>query len=107
MTVAVPEGTAGGAGESASVRFDLSLLEVNEDQEIEAPENPKPFSELADQLGGLGLGGLGGGGAAPEGDAGGGGAAADPQALEKYSQCIQDAAGDNAAIEACADLLSP
>jgi len=106
MTVAVPEGAQGG-GESAKVRFDLSLLEVNEDQEIEAPENPKPFAELADQLGGLGLGGLGGGGAAPEGSGGGAGAAPDPQALEKYSQCIQDAAGDNAAIQKCADLLGP
>ena len=104
MTVAVPEG-AEGAGETAKVRFDFSLLEVNEDQEIEAPENPKPFAELADQLGGLGLGGLGGGGAPPEGSDSGG--AADPQALEKYSQCIQDAAGDNAAIEECAALLSP
>jgi hypothetical protein len=103
MTVAVPEGTEG-AGETADVRFDLSLLEVNEDQQIEAPENPKPFAELADQLGGLGLGG----GAAPEGSGdGGGGAAADPQALEKYSECIQDAGGDNAAVQKCADLLSP
>jgi hypothetical protein len=103
LTVAVPKG-AEGAGETAKIRFDFSLLEVNEDQEIEAPENPKPFAELADQLGGLGLGGLGGG-TEPEGS--GGGAAADPQALEKYSQCIQDAAGDNAAIEECAALLSP
>jgi hypothetical protein len=100
MTIVVPEG-AEGAGETANVRFDLSLLEVNEDQEIEAPENPKPFAELADQLGGLGLGG-----GAPEGSGDGGGAA-DPQALEKYSQCIQDAGEDNAAVQKCADLLSP
>jgi hypothetical protein len=106
LTVAVPEGTEG-AGQTANARFDLTLTELNEDQEIAAPEDAKPFAELADQLGGLGLGGLGGGGAQGGGGGAGGGGAADPQALEKYSQCIQDAAGDSAEVRKCADLLGP
>ena len=62
-----PEGTTGGA-QSADVRFDLQLLDVNEDQEIQAPENAKSFDDLVKQLDELGiteglgsLGGLGGG----------------------------------------------
>ena len=32
--------------QSADVKLDLQLLDLNEDQEIEAPENAKPFAEL-------------------------------------------------------------
>ena len=54
-----------GSGGSASIDFDLSLTELNEDQEIEEPSDTKPFDELLGQLGGLGgLGGLGALGAA-------------------------------------------
>ncbi len=69
LGIKLPEGatTAGGA-QSADVRFDFQLLDVNEDQEIEAPDDAKPFAELLKQFEGLGLGQLGLGGA------GGGGA---------------------------------
>ena len=62
MKIETPEGSAAGA-QSADIKFDLQLLDLNEDQEIEAPENPKPFAELASQLDSLGLnlGGLGSG----------------------------------------------
>ena len=50
-----------GSGGTADVEFDLSLTDLNEDQEISEPENTKPFDELLGQLGGLGgLGALGG-----------------------------------------------
>ena len=92
---------APGEDQPADVDFDLTLLDVNEDQEIEEPSGAKPFSDLADKLGGLGLGGLGGGGS------GGGSGGASQENLEKYSQCIQDAGGDTAKARKCADLLAP
>jgi hypothetical protein len=88
------------SAQSADVRFDLQLLEVNEDQDIEAPSGAKPFKELIGQLEGLGLGNLGLGG----GSAGGGGAR--QENLERYSQCIQEAAGNSDEVRKCADLLT-
>ena len=59
-----PEGEAQAGAQSVDISFDLQLLDVNEDQDIEAPSGAKPFDELVAQLEGLGLGnlGLGGGG---------------------------------------------
>ena len=104
LTLTAPEGSTEGA-ETVDIRFDLQLLEVNEDQTIEAPENAESFDALLEQLQGLGLslgdlGGLGAGGA-------GSGGAATEQNLQEYSECIQDAAGDNAKVRKCADLLTP
>jgi hypothetical protein len=97
----LPEGaaTAGGA-QSADIRFDFQLLDVNEDQEIQAPENAKPFEELLKQLEGLGLGQLGGLGGA--GGAGGGNA----EGVDEYSACVQENLGDDDAVRKCADLLT-
>ena len=39
---------------SADLKLDLSISDLNEDQKISEPSNPKPFSELTTQLGGLG-----------------------------------------------------
>jgi hypothetical protein len=68
----------GGSG-TAEVRFGITLAEVNEPQEVEAPEDARPLSELLNELGvgGLGFGGLGGGGlpGIPGGGSGGGGGA--------------------------------
>jgi hypothetical protein len=95
----LPEGTsvAGQSAQSADIRFDFQLLDVNEDQKIEAPANAKPFSELLEQLEGLGIGGLGGLGAA------GGGSQPD---VDEYSECVQKNLGDNDAVRKCADLLT-
>jgi hypothetical protein len=97
-----PEGTDLGA-ESASVRFDLSLLDLNEDQEIEAPENARPFEELLQSLGQLGIGGLGG----AQGGGSGPGGGVSPENLEEYSQCIQDAGSDTDKQRECSELLEP
>jgi len=104
MKLEVPSGS-GGNPQSADVKFDMQFLDLNEDQEIKAPDNAKPFSELVEKLQQLGLGGSLGalGGSASGGSSGG----ASEQNLEKYSQCIQEANGDNAKIRDCADLLTP
>jgi hypothetical protein len=102
LDVQAPEGSEVAGSGAAAVRLDLSLLEVNEDQEIEAPDDPRPFEELVGQAGGLGLGG---GGAGSSGGGGGGGAS--QENLEEYSQCIQDAGNDTQKARECADLLTP
>ena len=56
LSLKLPEGTTVGGAQSADIRLDFQLLDVNEDQEIEAPENAKPFAELLKQLEGLGAG---------------------------------------------------
>ena len=98
-----------GSGGTADIAFDLSLTELNEDQEIAEPEDAKPFEELLGQLGGLGgLGGLGLGVAPAE--PGGSGvpstpAAPDAAAAKAYAQCIADAGQDTAAVQECAALI--
>jgi hypothetical protein len=98
-----PEGSSGGA-ESAKINLDLQLLELNEDQEISEPENPKPFDELLGQLGGLGLGGAAGGGGGSGSGSGGGGSA---ENLEEYSNCISEAGSDVEKARECAELIAP
>ena len=100
LSLKMPEGTTVAAAQSADIRLDFQLLDVNEEQEIEAPENAKPFSELLKQIEGLGagldLGALGGGGT-------GGG---EQPNVDEYSACVQKNLGDNDAVRKCADLLN-
>jgi hypothetical protein len=93
-----PQGESMGA-QSLDVRFDLQLLEVNEDQEIEAPEGAKPFEELIARLDDLGLENFG------IGEAGPGGPTIQENA-EKYSACVREAAGNADEVRKCADLLT-
>jgi hypothetical protein len=98
MDVEAPARAGGSDGPQAgTLSLDFSLLELNEDQEIAAPENPKPFDELLSQLGGLGLGGA----------AGGGGSGASAEELKRYSDCIEAAGSDTAKAQKCAELLTP
>jgi hypothetical protein len=101
-----PEDKSASGAQSVDVRFDLQLLEVNEDQEIKAPEGAKPFEELAARLEDLGIGNLGQLGAGIGGSDSSGGGGATQENLEKYSQCIQDAAGNSDEVRKCADLLT-
>jgi hypothetical protein len=93
--------------DSGSLKFDVSLLDLNEDQSISEPSNAKPFDQLLSQLGGLGLGGVGssGSGSSGSGSSGSGGASADD--LKKYSDCVQAAGSDVQKAQKCAKLLSP
>jgi len=125
-----PEGTNG----AANIVVDISILDLNEGQEIKAPDSAKPFEELLGQLGGLGLGGGGGstpgapgapgapGGSAGSsgsgssgsgsGSSGSGGSPAAPgtpstETLEKFSDCVTQAGNDQAKAQKCAELIAP
>jgi hypothetical protein len=99
VTMKLDTPTSSGSTESVDLKVDFQLLDLNESQDIKAPENTKPFNDLLGKLNGLGLGSLGA--------ASGGSGSGSQQNLEKYSKCIQDANGDNAKIAKCADLLTP
>ena len=97
---------------SADFKLDFSISDLNEDQEISEPENPKPFDQLTSQLGGLGgLGALGGAGAGGGSGSSSGSGSSDPAAnnkkLEQYSKCVTDAGADTSKAQKCADLLAP
>jgi hypothetical protein len=87
---------------SAAVRLDLSITDVNEDQDIQAPSNAKPLDDLLGQFGGLG--GLGSSG--PSGSSGSS-SAADQARLKRYTDCISSAGSDTAKARKCAELLTP
>ena len=92
---------------SGTVAFDVSITNLNEDQDIAEPSDAKPFSELLGQLGGLGLGsGSGsssGSGSAPAPSSGGGSS----EDLEAFSKCITEAGNDSAKAQKCSELLTP
>ena len=95
-----PKGSAG----SANINFDLSISDLNEDQEISEPSGAKPFDQLLSKFGGLGLGGLGAGGST--GGTSGSSGARRNQKLEKYSKCVTDAGNDVAKARECQKLLT-
>jgi hypothetical protein len=98
LTIAPPSG----AGvSSVKVDFSITLSDVNQQQTISAPSGAKPISELLGKLGlgGLPLGGLGGSSGLPSVPGGGGGPST------QYLQCVQQAGGDTAKINACASKL--
>jgi hypothetical protein len=93
VTVEPPEDSD--APDSLDVDFSVAFADLNEPQTIEAPTSTRPFSELLTQLQGL----LGGSGL-------GGGGAASPN-IDEYTECLQEAGGDAAKAQKCADLLNP
>jgi hypothetical protein len=95
----------GGQDGSGTLTLDFQLLDLNEDQTIEAPSGAKPFDQLLGQLGGLGLGGGASGSGSSGSGSGSGGASAED--LKKYSDCVTEAGSDTAKAQKCAELLSP
>jgi hypothetical protein len=97
------------SGTSGTVAFDVSITDLNEDQDIAEPADAKPFDDLLGQLGGLGLGGAAssgsgsGSGSAGDGSSGGGTSAGD---LEKFSKCIEDAGEDVDKARKCSELIA-
>jgi hypothetical protein len=98
------QGLSGG-----ELTFDLVIDDLNKAQTVNPPASPRPFDELAQAARGAlgGLGGLGGGGAS------GGGTATTPPAAgggdekaQRYLQCLNEAGGDVAKAQKCADLLN-
>jgi hypothetical protein len=107
FTVNVPKSAAATA-QSAKVALDLKITGINEGQDISAPANPKPFTQLLSGLNSLGLGGLGApGSTGSSGSSSSGSNGASADTLKKYSQCIQKAGNDSAQASKCADLLTP
>jgi hypothetical protein len=104
LGVQAPPGTSSAAGQSADIRLDVQLTDVNQGQDISAPSNAKPFSQLLNMLGGLGLGAASGSGSS-SGSGAAGGASADT--LKKYSDCIRKAGNDASKARKCANLLTP
>jgi hypothetical protein len=89
---------------SGDVTFDLTFAKLNEDQEIAAPKDAKPLSELQGALGGAvpGLGGSdagAGGGTSTTPSSGSSGAGA------KYDECVAAAGTDVAKLQECAQLI--
>ena len=93
------------SGTSGTVAFDVSITELNDDQDIAEPADAKPFSDLLGQFGGLGLGGAGGAGSGGSGSGSSGGGSSED--LEKFSDCIAAAGDDTAKARKCSELLTP
>jgi hypothetical protein len=92
---------------SGKIAFDLTIADLNEDQDIKAPASSRPLAELSEALGGLlgggsgtGTGGASGGGSGTDGGAGSG-------AQSEYLECVQAAGNDIAKVQRCASLLNP
>jgi hypothetical protein len=93
-------------GTSGTVAFDVSISDLNEDQDIAEPADAKPFDDLLGQLGGLGLGASGGGGSGAGGGGSGAGGGGSSEDFEKFSECITEAGDDVKKARECSDLLS-
>jgi hypothetical protein len=99
-----PQGSSSSV-QSADVRLDVQLTDVNQGQDISAPSNAKPFDQLLSMLSGLGLGtGSSSSGSGSSGSTGSGTSAGN---LQKYSQCIEKAGNDASKARKCANLLTP
>lgn len=114
----VPEASRKDAGglESGTLKLDLTIADLNEDQSIKAPADARPLEELTSQFGGAGAGAATGAagatgeqgavqsdGAASEAPAAAGG---EPAANAEYLQCLDAAGTDLAKVQECASQLS-
>ena len=116
LTVAVTVPVTGdlssqlGGMRSADIGLTLQYASLNQPQKITAPTTVRPFSEFqkkvaafAQGLQGAAAGVLGGASASSSGGTSPG--AGTSTNVQKYSQCIQQAAGDVAKMQKCASLL--
>jgi hypothetical protein len=97
-----------GGIQSGAIEFEVEFSKVNGDQEIEAPANPRPLSDLTTSLGGGGtLPGLGGSSQEnspepPSSD----GTTPEAQDFQEYADCLDKARPeDTEALQRCAELL--
>jgi hypothetical protein len=100
---------------SAGIAFSLQYASLNQAQTIPSPTNVRPYSEFTAKLksviaaleGSFGAGGLG----SPGSSSGQSSSTAAPSSptsakVQKYTGCIQQAAGDVAKMQKCASLLN-
>jgi len=114
----VPEASRKDAGglQSGTLKLDLTIADLNEDQTITAPKNARPLEELTAQLGGGAAGAVTGatGAADPGASTGDAGPATDagtdtggtPAANPEYLECLDAAGTDLAKVQECASALS-
>jgi len=95
-----------GGIQSGAIEFEVEFSDVNGDQEIEAPANARPISDLTTSLGGGGtLPGLDGGSesttpAVPDN------VSPEAEDFQKYADCLDEARPeDTDALQRCAELL--
>jgi len=104
-----------------TITFDLTLADLNQPQNINAPSSPQPFDELTKALRST-LGSLVGGGAAGSTGSSGGtgtdsGTTTTPPAgglttptgdakAQEYAKCISEAGGDIAKAQKCSSILT-
>jgi hypothetical protein len=105
----VPEESRQSLGgiQSGAIEFQVEFSDVNGDQQIEAPANARPISELTTSLGGGTLPGIGtGGGSSPAAPSAPDSANPDSEDFQKYADCLDKARPeDTDALQRCADLL--
>ncbi len=94
---------------SAAIEMTLQYANLNQPQTIAAPTNVQPFSGFAAKLRGIiqqVQGSFGASGLGSTGSIGSGSPGASPAGVEKYTKCIQQAAGDVTKMQKCASPLS-
>ena len=105
----VPEESRESLGriQSGAIEFEVEFSKVNGDQEIEAPANPRPLSDLTTSLGGGGtLPGLGGGPQETPTPPSTDGTSPEAQDFKEYADCLDKARPeDTEALQRCAELL--
>ena len=83
---------AGVKGDKVAGTASITLTDVNEEQDIKAPSDTKPITDLMPKLGGL-FGAAAGGAAATTAPSG--------AVSDAYIKCVSDANGDAAKLNAC------
>jgi hypothetical protein len=92
----------------AAVLLDVTFTKVAKDQTFPVPANPRPFGELLKAIDAAGIAdlGLGLGSGSTGSDATAPNSSANPNNVDRYAACIEQANGDRAEARKCAELLS-
>jgi hypothetical protein len=110
VSLVVPKDAQKSAGglQSGELRFDLQIADLNADQTINAPANPRPLSDLQQALGVLQGGGSTGAGTSTTPSTTTPQTTTTPSAgaPKAYLDCVQKAGTDIAKVQQCAGLLN-
>jgi hypothetical protein len=110
VSLVVPKDAQKSAGglQSGELRFDLQIADLNADQTINAPANPRPLSDLQQALGVLQGGGSTGAGTSTTPSTTIPQTTTTPSAgaPKAYLDCVQKAGTDIAKVQQCAGLLN-